>query len=541
MVLVGIARKPDLPHQVCIEPEDGPLSPDHFSLLQTRASELYDADPESGLIITSPRHHDIRQRQTYLQARGRAIAEVIGASSGVEGLTFHVSQSTSIGGYDVHTCVGIPTGPLNALPAFDVPMAERVYVGKSLQHEVIAECLKRADSALHFPDPGSDLSPLGAAEDIIKAAAQRFIDGTTWRVASMPADLFSVVNEFATLTYERSGAGGHLVITDKKNLESSLTVRFKKPVSLRQARSMRKLLELSDSNASVLADPGHAYGLGHYSSSPAAIEISVTDHAKWELAINGQALVRVAYGRASLPTQVLDFEVFNDVAERTVGSIDAESLWEIINHVQRNGHGTTIVVSSDPKDEAERLGGEAVPIDPVFLPPDEISRLCRVDGAVMLGIDGRCYAFGVILDGMATKPGDLARGSRFNSAVRYQRTSNAGALLVVISDDGTVDLIPKLRPRVRRESVVKAVRAFCAACDGNSERGESFGRTFDKVKRLSFYLSDEQCDRVNESHEIEMVRRWNTDGIAIRGTPFRPDPEMDESYFIEDANGILSH
>lgn len=101
----------------------------------------------------------------------------------------------------------------------------------------------------------------------------------------------------------------------------------------------------------------------------------------------------------------------------------------------------TLVVSGKAAEEAKRLGGAAVPIELDNLGPADIVRFGRVDGAVVLDRDGSCHAFGVILDGKAAGRGDPARGSRYNSAVRYQKMIPE-SLLVVISDDGTVDLIP---------------------------------------------------------------------------------------------------
>src|SRR4029079_4593914 len=102
----------------------------------------------------------------------------------------------------------------------------------------------------------------------------------------------------------------------------------------------------------------------------------------------------------------------------------------------------------------------------------------RVDGSVRLGTDARCHAFGVILDGIAEAGGDPARGSRFNSAVRYQRTGPP-ALVIVVSDDGTIDVIPNLRPRVRREDVDTAVRGFESICEQTEVDGERFGEAYD--------------------------------------------------------------
>ena len=77
---------------------------------------------------------------------------------------------------------------------------------------------------------------------------------------------------------------------------------------------------------------------------------------------------------------------------------------------------------------------------------------------MILGPDGHSHALGVILDGTATV--HPAGGTGFNSAVRYQATIAGESLLVVISDDGTVDLDPQLQPRDRRAEVEAAVAAF---------------------------------------------------------------------------------
>jgi hypothetical protein len=263
------------------------------------------------------------------------------------------------------------------------------------------------------------------------------------------------------------------------------------------------------------------------------LEIAVRSHATWEVIVDGTSYVKVAYGRASLPRPLVDFSKFADTAARTVGWIDTDRIWRIIQAAQVSGHGTTLVVSGDPAGETARLGTHAIPIEPEALDPTDVVRLGRVDGAIILGPDGRCHALGVILDGTATVHGDAARGARFNSAVRYQTTMAPQSLLVVISDDGTVDLIPQLRPRVRRAEVEAAVAAFCASSEKDPMDAEEFVRTHQRVMTLAFYLDDAQCRRVSDCYETEMRRRSEAAGIAFSEAPLRPHPDMDESYFLE--------
>ena len=531
VALVGIAQDQGLRHQICVEPEDGILTNHHLTGVTTRALALYQADPESNIFSTNQRINDLRQQRTFLQSRANAIVEAINTSGMFKGLSFFASSSSPIGGYEVHSCIGIPSKALESLPAFEESTVNRMYAGRSLQHEVIAECLRRADKALYLPEPGAGLMTLGYPEEIVKAAAEQFSRGTTLRTAGMSNDLFSTVNAFASLTYERAGAGGHLVITRKQNIECCLKVRFRRPVRLSEARSMRKLLELSDHSISVLADYQYAYGLGSICSGPDVMEITISGHAKWELSVSGERFLRVSYSNATLPRPPFNFESLKDVAERTVGDVDLNRIWGIIDYAQVSGHGTTIVVSSDPEAEADRLGGEAVPIAACHLDPADTVRLGLVDGALLLGPDGRCHAFAVILDGEATGLGDRARGSRFNSAVRYQSTTKAGTFLVVISDDGSVDLIPQLKPRVYREEVETAVQAFCECCKSVPVDGEEFSKTYDKVRSLAFYLNANQCLRVNESHDEEMHRRLEAGELALLDRSLNPDPMMNESHF----------
>ena len=532
--LVGFATDPQLRHQICIEPEHGQLSVSNLAGVRERADTLYRSDPDSQLLITDQRSHELRQLGLFLSARSRAVSEAIDASGLFNGLSFFVSRSAPINGYDVHTCVGVPTDLLDALPKFDGAVFDRIYVGRSLQHEVIEECLDAFDKEIYAPDPGRNLLFDLVDEHLVTTAARRFVGGMAYRASGMPADLFDIVNEFCSLTYERGGATGHLVISNIDTLRPYLRITFQKPVPLNDARSMRKILELTDGETSVLADCRYAYGLGAAFSDVNTVEVSVTGHARWELSMDGQTYVRVGYGRATLPKRPILRRDLEDTIRRVVGNAQFGRIWQVIGSVQETGHGATIVVSANPRRETERLSSQSLPIVPAFLDPNQIARLAGVDGAILIGPDSRCHAFGVILDGVAGDQGDRARGSRFNSSVRYHQTNKetAPSVIVVISDDGIVDLIPSLEPQLSRGVVESAVENFCVYSDTDHPDAETWSRLSDGVDRLAFYLNEEQCERVNESYEKEMNRRLAEGGLAISRTRLKPDPRMNDSYFL---------
>ena len=496
--------------------------------------------------------HELREHSLFLYAQADAIREAIEKTKLFSNLTFFVSHSSLINGYEVHTCVGIPTEAIANLPAFKESEVGRFYVGKSLQHEVIRECLSRADSALCQTDPEEQFAfgpiSLGNVDDIIKTATERFVSGIGWRSAKESSDLSSAIrsqrilsalNEIASLTYERDAARGKLTITSRENLEKWLTVRFKEPVRLHESRTMRKLLQMSDGAMSVLADPAQAYGLGPSKTAPDVVEVSITGHAKWEASVNGDKFVRVAYGKPTIPHQPIEFEELEDIAERIIGDTNTKLIWETVQAAQESGQGTTLVVSADPEAESARLSSQGMPIDPDYLEAKQVVRLASVDGAVMVGPDGRCHAFGVILDGIADESGDRARGSRFNSAVRYQNMGETpNSMIIVISDDGTIDLLPRLMPRVHREEVAEVVNDFCRCCESTPVDAEEFARLYERVKLFRFYFNEEQCYRVNEKHEQEMDRRRVSSGTVFTERELKPDPRMNESYFWDSQTNL---
>jgi len=95
-------------------------------------------------------------------------------------------------------------------------------------------------------------------------------------------------------------------------------------------------------------------------------------------------------------------------------------------------------------------------------------------------------------------------------------------VVVVVSEDGGVNLVPVPRPRVRRQVVDDAVIRLEAALDSGDPR--EFSESFDAIKALSFYLSEEQCERVNTISRAEQQRREEAGVIVIIREELQPRP-----------------
>ena len=98
----------------------------------------------------------------------------------------------------------------------------------------------------------------------------------------------------------------------------------------------------------------------------------------------------------------------------------------------------------------------------------KVARLPWNRQAVLLDPQGACHAVGVILDGTARSDCTPSRGSRDNSAIRYVGSTDTPRLAVVVSDDGTVDVVPLLRPRIRPSAIESTISAQRGAPEVNS-------------------------------------------------------------------------
>jgi hypothetical protein len=76
VILIGLARETEARHPICIEPETGPLRPQHLSDIEARAADPYKENPDSRIWHSNARVHE--QRHGHLRrAMVEAIAEAI--------------------------------------------------------------------------------------------------------------------------------------------------------------------------------------------------------------------------------------------------------------------------------------------------------------------------------------------------------------------------------------------------------------------------------------------------------------------------------
>ena len=540
--LIGLLKEGGSGHRLCVEPEDGPVVPADFDGLNDKATELFDQDPDSKLLITAAWIHERRQQQTRHRAYGTAIGEVLQARLG-PGLRFFVALPTPVDQYAVFTAVGLPEWVLDDMPHLSSTVAaDRYPVTQSLVRGAVDEILRLSSRALYEPYPGADIDIGADPADVAKAAGKALTrSATTLAGNEMWSDLFDGLNRVVTTRYERRVGIGSLLLADRgsEHVDRSVTLREAVPVG--ETRTLRKLLETSSRHGeSLLTEGSKAYGLGRQrpdypAASESVFQLLVVGDGTWELHHAGVPLATVQFGAPRLPGQPLQRQRLDDIAGRVFGECDSDALWALATAAADAEHGTMLVVSQSAAVEAARLGSQALTVEPTRLDDSLVRRVTGIDGAVLVDPSGYCHAVGVILDGTAAGEGDRSRGARYNSAVKYLASAgDTPTVILLVSEDGMINLLPDLRPRMRRADLDAMLADLREAAAIDPVHPERFYKVYRRIETAAFYLSPDQINEVNALRDDHWQRR-RTEGVSIwvNEAPLRPDPEMTDKYLID--------
>ena len=113
----------------------------------------------------------------------------------------------------------------------------------------------------------------------------------------------------------------------------------------------------------------------------------------------------------------------------------------LVHSAGRARHGCTLVL--DLNEIPVPLSGHVLEPSLSLLEPKNISlarSLLRIDGAVHLTTDSHIHGFGCLLDGKTINCENMARGARYNSALRFS-AANPKIIVVVVSSDRPVSII----------------------------------------------------------------------------------------------------
>jgi hypothetical protein len=540
-LLVGFAAAEEAAWPICVEPEYRFFQPEHFEGVLERTEELYDSHPNREMMHSDARMHDIYHRSLRDRCRADAVEEVLQRHT-PEPVTYFAGYSARVGDYDVHPVLGVASHALATVPQLTTSERDRFTVSRSLVHGCIHAALALATKALHQPDAGDSLYVLGVTVDELaqRAAADLVTSSVRLTGSIYGSEFYSALTAVSTTRYEGDAGFGSIIAASDGDADVAVDVRLRTPVRLSETRTLRKLLEISDRDKlGLLTDGQTILGLGHVLETydPAGervFEFHVVGEGQWLMRHGGIALLQVEFGKPRLPAERIDRARFADTVSRVFvdGSADSERLWQLALAAADQAHGTMLVISDGAAAEAARLSAQATLIEPALLSPELLRQATGIDGAVLFDPDGTCHALGVILDGTATAEGDRARGARYNSALRYLASAKPATMIVLVSEDGMINVLPRLQPRITRATIERALETYQRLTTEEDDT-EMRADALERLEQLRFYLSAEQCALINGLERAYQERRLAEGGIMITGSPFKPDPAMDESYFLD--------
>ncbi|WP_078350478.1 diadenylate cyclase [Mucilaginibacter pedocola] len=528
-------------HPVCLEPEHPRLRVSAFNKIHELARSLRNVDPESRIFQSHPMAQQNQDRRLDMRSYRNAIVEILNRELAYADDKCFVSYPAKVEGYQVFVVLKLNKRLIDETYSLTKTVFnDRFEIRTSFTASVIREFLEGCRQSLYGPSPGTET--IGPANvELFRLAGKDFMYTVSQAGGNFQGlhGLFDACNTISSLRYEGSEGLGKIVIAKRGHKNVRLLLELAEPIEIHDYRKVRKFLEVTDKNSVILCDAAYIYGLaeliGRYNPTEESIfEIEFLQHYKWDVKHEGHSLMTVSYMQPALPRDRLDKQLFDLDIVRIFTKIekrDSEYLWELIEIAIQQQHGTMLVISDNAKTEAKRLAKQSFGLQATRLHKDLFRTITAIDGAVLLDRKGTCHAIGLILDGKASDNGDSSRGARYNSAVRYMDGVKKPTMIVIVSEDGMIDIIPKLRPQVRHSMITKAVDDFRGFAGGEFSR-RGFYKFMNFFEKIAFYLNEEECDMINSLRKKLEVHPDATEGLYVTFPDLQPDPQMNDSFYL---------
>ena len=525
-------------HDVCVEPEDEKWEITRFADLFSRVETAIGDHPGWQIKYTddqSTRDQPERIRRDTVRQEAQTLLDNYGSGSGVHSFC---GDASLVCDHYVVPIFQFQSELFDRFPPLRKLSGQSSYTPpRSLIHATIREVLNQARMELERNAPGSRIGETVSSREIVRNAAASFLHAPGKAIDGghfLWTNLFDQLNAISSWMYEGEKSSGRFLLASRSCDEIDVSARFANTVPFSEPRWARKVLAMAPSGMPLVADTQGVYGLGKLSdeadpwSSQEVFEIDFVGHYHWRLLCGDKVLLVSRYGIPSLsvPEPAIDHLTGTHARLFPESKPHAENrLAKLYDAAVTQGYGSMLIVAKDAASEAMRLERQGCRIEPIKLTSRLYRQVSRIDGAVLVDPDLICYAIGVILDGPAHVKCTPSRGSRYNSGLRYVLGSDVRRLAVVVSDDKTVDVIPEFRPCIGRSAVEKAVAELEIATKDNYQTPLNW------LGKHRFYMSGEQCRRVNRASE--RIEREVLEGGAIWWDygKFEPDSELDDSYF----------
>ena len=547
--LIGIAMGETISNEaICIEPENLHYRPEEFSDVRSVANGIFETREESEMFYTDLGMQEEMYERHQLRSFQTAVEKIINESPNNPGKVAFASVGVMVNNYLVFVVVELDRELYNAHTHLHIDESNGLHIYRSLLEAATKAYLEERSRTLYYPHPGKSLSSDSRShEELLRESALGFMSTVATKGNNFFGlhGLFEICNLLSLSRYEGSENLGHLIIAEKNDPDIEIITGLSNPFPLADIRKSRKLLQVTNTSLAVISDSCNVYGLGklkpaYNEKREAVCDVFFRGIHCWDVTHNGTVLLQMRYGMPQFPQEIISKEkIFTDITRifPSISEAKSENLYTLAMTVAENVKGSMLVIVDDAKQESDRLGKQCFQVEPFTLTPDSLLGLNSIDGAVLIDTSGVVYAYGVILDGIVGSKGNSARGSRYNSAITYHesRGFSKPTLIIVVSEDGMVDVIPTLMPQVKHSEIRQVIEALEDLNKKEVFDPGPFNKAMEWLTRRMFYLTEEECNRINtiKNNIYEKPKENTTAWIVYRD--LHPNPEMNEHYYATEV------
>ncbi|MDD9304513.1 MAG: DNA integrity scanning protein DisA nucleotide-binding domain protein [Desulfobacter sp.] len=307
-------------------------------------------------------------------------------------------------------------------------------------------------------DYNSNNTPINSSDYVVKnyglqAIADYLVDDRNRNLGfDTKIQIPSILNHILTISKTReegSWARGALFFTDPVTIESieflTKIQRHERPL-ISNVKHIRKLLVgVERSDRKLVSDGNTIIGI----TDADVPEYAICAHFKGDygfLCMGHEKVASFSDGNFQSSTREARMvELEELLLDSKLDTQAASTLFNVVSGlVHRAGHarhGCTLVI--DLNDEPIQLSGHVLdpPLSLLESKNYELAgALMRIDGAVHLTPDTRIDGFACLLDGKTISWENMARGARYNSALRFS-AATPNVIVVVVSADRPVSII----------------------------------------------------------------------------------------------------
>jgi hypothetical protein len=290
------AKEGDEPDAVVLEPTSLRYAPADFQAVKAHAALLEaDKGPQDSVYHLHPNDHDRLEKQHWYELMCQATETALNnlTTTRHENRRSFCSVPVSLQGYLVTVVLQLSSECYDNYYALPKPGGGRP---ANLPHAAVLEFLHDCARALREADTADNDQPMLDRDynEVLRSAGRRLM----LRVAPASTHgLYDACNGVAALRHEGDEGIGTMLISRRQHPAVVPVLTLETPVPLRDHRSIRKLLELSEGHTALVSDASHVFGLGQLvpesdGQYEPLVTVHFTNHYSWEMSHAGHVLMR---------------------------------------------------------------------------------------------------------------------------------------------------------------------------------------------------------------------------------------------------------